>query len=238
MTPGTVRTISRMTSRAPGTVMVTSIMGMPPWATSSTAKRASSADEVLIEGTRPTSSTRFLRSSLFMAEALPKRPAGGAVGSDYLVSIIEPRAEISSDSCGYVAGMEDDTLRQEAAKKHVTQKKKSAKAEGLSTQEEANGEKSKTGPRQHVQEKNSEHQDPGKSEYRRSHFVRSAGSWRQVWWASGRHAGNVREGGRRFRKRGRTPRRGAVVRGGSGERRGKRTGSGSRGSTDSATPRG
>src|SRR5215469_4718436 len=77
MTPGTVRTISRMTSRAPGTVMVTSIMGMPPWATSSTAKRASSADEVLIEGTRPTSSTRFLRSSLFMAEALPKGPAGG-----------------------------------------------------------------------------------------------------------------------------------------------------------------
>src|SRR5215469_16094740 len=121
MTPGTVRTISRMTSRAPGTVMVTSIMGMPPWATSSTAKRASSADEVLIEGTRPTSSTRFLRSSLFMAEALPKGPAaetpGGAVGSDFLVSIIEPGAEISSDRCGYVPGMEDDTLRQEAAKK-------------------------------------------------------------------------------------------------------------------------
>jgi hypothetical protein len=61
--------------------------------------------------------------------------------------------------------MEDDRLRQEVAKKHVTQKKKSGKAEGLSTQEEANGEKSKTGPCQHVQEKNTEHQDPGKSKY-------------------------------------------------------------------------
>src|SRR5215469_2622511 len=123
-------------------------------------------------------------------------------------------------------------------KNNVTQKKKNGKAEGLSTQEEANGEKSKTGPYQHVQEKNSEDQDPGKSEYRRSRLLRSAGSWRQVWWASGRHAGNFREGGRRFGKRGRTPRRGAVVRGGSGERRGERTGSGPRGSTDSATPRG
>jgi len=59
--------------------------------------------------------------------------------------------------------MEDDRLRQEAVKKHVTKKKKSEKAEGFSTQEEASGEKSKTGPGQHVQEKNSEHQDPAEA---------------------------------------------------------------------------
>src|SRR3974377_584734 len=94
MTWGEVLTISRMTSSAPGTVMVTSIMGMPPWATSSTAKRASSADAVRIEGTRPTSSTRFRSSSLLMAEALLEGPAGGDSGGATVTHIIVRGTEI------------------------------------------------------------------------------------------------------------------------------------------------
>src|SRR5215469_12154202 len=133
MTSGTFLTISRMTSRAPGTVIVTSMIGLPPWATSSTAKRASSADEVLIEGTRPTSSTRFRRSSLFMAEALPQGPAGRNSRrldrSDFLHSIIVPAIQISSDRRRYAPGVGGGRLRREAAQKHVSQKKKSRKVQ-------------------------------------------------------------------------------------------------------------
>src|SRR5215472_1910920 len=59
-----------MTSMAPGTVMVTSIIGIPPRAISSTAKRASSPDEVRITGTIPTSSTLARRVALSIDDLL------------------------------------------------------------------------------------------------------------------------------------------------------------------------
>ncbi|MGA8617776.1 MAG: hypothetical protein WB660_04565 [Candidatus Sulfotelmatobacter sp.] len=44
---------SEITSSAPGTVMVISTIGIPPWQTASAAKRASWEEEARITGTIP-----------------------------------------------------------------------------------------------------------------------------------------------------------------------------------------
>src|ERR1035441_6113833 len=70
-----------MTSTAPGTVMVTSTMGMPPSQTASAANRASSAEYRRTAGIMPISSIRARTSSLVIGSLGYNERASGSLGS-------------------------------------------------------------------------------------------------------------------------------------------------------------